>query len=643
MAKNDMILIDGIVEDRISKKIPSTDEGEVFEYLTVEQLLKDYDLSEDELLSGSIDGENDGGIDFIYYFINGHLIDNLDDCYFPKSDASLTVYIITCKHYKSFKQNTVEKIMPTLTEFFDLSMENKDLNGEYNEELLQKRTCFIKLYKRIASILDNFTINVVYSCRGDTQNIETNLIARAEQIKQEITTVFSGCKCNFDFLGSEQIIALYRKRRTSTLNIPYDKLLSNGKNKIILTKLHDYYSFIINEDFKLRRYLFDSNVRAYMGFNHVNSDIMFTLQNEGSPDFWLLNNGITILATKAEDIGNEIIVENIQIVNGLQTSETIYNYFSNGGKDENNRNILVKIIVTDDSETRDLIIKATNNQTTVEQYSLRATDKIQRDIEEILYSHNFYYERRLNYYAEQGIDSNQILTPLYLASGFICLIEKNICGAIKLKQRFMRNEERYNSIYNSESINIWPAIAKIEKESERIIMQRRNSANLSCSEGFLKLMRQILSFITTAKFYNNFNFLASDIEKLTAEEITYFEFGKVYDEIIKLHPNFNKQEWKTNGFVFGLLKEFENLFGIQNAKHVINKVHKYPDNVEPDININESYIELIKNQLPKQPWPQNIHKNVAKKLNISPKIVHKVISILIQRGDFKKQKNNKVL
>lgn len=70
MAKNDKILIDGIIDERVENKIPSDKRDEVFEYFAFEQILKDYDLSHEELISGSVDGRNDGGIDGFYIFLN---------------------------------------------------------------------------------------------------------------------------------------------------------------------------------------------------------------------------------------------------------------------------------------------------------------------------------------------------------------------------------------------------------------------------------------------------------------------------------------------------------------------------------------------------------------------------------------------
>jgi hypothetical protein len=52
MAKNDSILIDGIISQRAADRKPSEDKGEVFEYFAFEQILKEYDLSEEELAAG---------------------------------------------------------------------------------------------------------------------------------------------------------------------------------------------------------------------------------------------------------------------------------------------------------------------------------------------------------------------------------------------------------------------------------------------------------------------------------------------------------------------------------------------------------------------------------------------------------------
>ena len=45
MAKNDALLLDEIIDDRIEHNVPSNRRDEAFEYLAFEQILKNFDLS----------------------------------------------------------------------------------------------------------------------------------------------------------------------------------------------------------------------------------------------------------------------------------------------------------------------------------------------------------------------------------------------------------------------------------------------------------------------------------------------------------------------------------------------------------------------------------------------------------------------
>ena len=89
MAKNDTLLLDGIIDDRIENKLPSSRRDEAFEYLAFEQILKDYDLSSDEIESGSVDGRNDGGIDGFFILVNGHILLDPESFSWPKSGSLL--------------------------------------------------------------------------------------------------------------------------------------------------------------------------------------------------------------------------------------------------------------------------------------------------------------------------------------------------------------------------------------------------------------------------------------------------------------------------------------------------------------------------------------------------------------------------
>ena len=174
---------------------------------------------------------------------------------------------------------------------------------------------------------------------------------------------------------------------------------------VTLVNLSDYFNFITNENGEIIKHIFESNVRDYQGHTSVNKDIQESLENPSTEDFWWLNNGVTILASKASlTTGKEIGITDPEIVNGLQTSTEIYKYFCTAIEilNQEKRNILVRVIVPDSEESRDKIILATNSQTNIPKASLRATDSIHRQIEMYLRNRNLYYDRRKNYYKNQG-------------------------------------------------------------------------------------------------------------------------------------------------------------------------------------------------------------------------------------------------
>ncbi|WP_199783730.1 AIPR family protein, partial [Cronobacter dublinensis] len=124
----------------------------------------------------------------------------------------------------------------------------------------------------------------------------------------------------------------------------------------------------------------------------VNVAIQETL-NTGKEDFWFLNNGVTIITSKAVLSGKTLTIENPQVVNGLQTSHEIYNYFSSLEEvSEESRNVLVRVICESNAESRDKIIRATNSQTSIPPASLRSADVIHRDIEDFFKANGYFYD-----------------------------------------------------------------------------------------------------------------------------------------------------------------------------------------------------------------------------------------------------------
>lgn len=645
MAKNDTVLLDGIIDDRIEKKLPSSRRDEAFEYLAFEQILKDADLSRDELDKGSVDGRNDGGIDGFFILVNGHFLSDPENFLWPKTGSNIEVWIITCKHHDTFKQAPLDNLAASLTELFDFSLMSSELKGDYSEEVLICKENLKLAYRKLSPRLSTFSINFAYASRGDTSDIGDSVRSRSEQIKTIAIDSFGKCKAEFYFFGATELVELHRKVPNFSLELPFSEVLSQGERYVLLANLTDYYNFITDsETGKLRRYLFDSNVRDFMGLNRVNEDIKTTLEDDSSPDFWLLNNGVTILSTVASVTGKTILLHDIQIVNGLQTTESIYRHFTSGGNDINGRSILIKVIVSTEDVVRDTIIAATNNQTNVELASLHATDKIQRDIEDVLYSNGLYYERRKNYYSNLGHSSSDIVTPLYLAAGYVSLILKSPHKAATLRSKFMRSSDSYNIVFSSKTpIDVWPKIAIALKKTDEVLEKLRPTGK-TASEKFLKKWRQITCFIAVSIICKKFDFSANELTKIDENKLTN-EFITEIWSFINLHlvgTVHGNNDLNKKSILIDLFQKVTDHYHISGFQSIIKREMFVDKSNKKFVKVDMEFALKVDQELPQQPWPPGIHKEVVKTLKCTNNQYFSAVQILIDEGIRNNQKDGVV-
>jgi len=310
MAKNDVILLDGIIDQRVSEGYPSSKRDEVFEFFALDQIVKDFDLSYDEISSGWVDGRNDGGIDGFFIFVNGNLLIDIEDFVWPKRNAEIIVYIITCKSHETFQQAPLNAILASVQELFDFSIVSNNLGSKYSEELLDIRNLLHQAYRHLSASNASFTVRFAYVSRGDSNMVAENVRARSEQIVTVTKNLFSACEAQFDFLGAAELVSFYRHVKSFSLSLRCLEILSLERaSYVLLTKIESYYRFITDENGAIRRYLFDSNVRDYLGSTRVNEDILISLADSTAPDFWWLNNGVTMLASHAFIDGKEIHID----------------------------------------------------------------------------------------------------------------------------------------------------------------------------------------------------------------------------------------------------------------------------------------------------------------------------------------------
>lgn len=480
VAANDRIILDEVLTQKRAKVAPTLSASEFFEVFTAEQALKDYDLSYEEIEAGIVGDGGDGGIDGLYVFANGELVQDDTDLSVFKKQVDLELVVLQAKTSPGFSEAALDRFAAVTEDLLDLSHDLRNFRAVYNADVLAGIERFRRAHHALASRFPAIRFTYVYASRAD--ELHPNVERKAETLKAKVTGLFSAAAVSVNFLGANSLLTLARRspRTSHTLTLAETPISSAGEvGFVCLVRLRDYHAFI-TENGALLRHLFEANVRDYQGSTQVNEEIQSSLAASGKEDFWWLNNGITVIASKATQSGKALNIEDPQIVNGLQTSTEVFKFFAHGDGRKDERTLLVRVIVPTDPASRDRIIKATNSQTYIPPASLRATDKIHRDIEEYLAPRGLYYDRRKNYYKNEGMPLEQVVGIPYMAQAVMAIALQRPDNARSRPSSLLKKDEDYRSIFNPEfPVALYGFCAGLLKRVEAFL---REDANLSQQE-----------------------------------------------------------------------------------------------------------------------------------------------------------------
>ena len=473
---NSQILMNDLIEQDFNENGQFDSKNSFFEFFAAEQVLKTYGFDSDEINRGLVGQGNDGGCDSLYILNNGLLLNDVEDIKLPKC-SELEFIIIQSKFETKISEDVIMKWKTVCENLLPFDCDNKTFSKRYCPQVLDIFSQFRTIVRNNVRNQIKIKFSFYYVSLGD--DIHINVKQQSEELKNKLLNLFPNSEALINFITSEKLQELY--------NLPTDRIIdinlleqpiSSGinKNYIALVKLSDYFKLITDSNGNLDNFFFDANVRDFQGENGVNTCINNTLSSSSDIDFWWLNNGVTILAKDITPITNRSYsIQNPKIVNGLQTSTVIYNYFSKNIDKlaTENRSILVRFIVPKDEEVRDAIIFATNNQTNIPKSSLRVTDPIHTTIELYLKNKGLYYDRRKNYYKNQGKKATEIISVSFLAQCLISIILKKPDYARARPSTLLTDDDTYNKLYNETNpIEAYYNVARIGKSVQNNIWQK---------------------------------------------------------------------------------------------------------------------------------------------------------------------------
>lgn len=372
-------------DSKIGKKIGlgSSEGGDAF-FISINNFQKIYSLNDDvdEVISYIKDSKNEVK-SITFHFIQAKKVESIG------WNQVLHLFEIP---YKIWNADAFDKSQPLLIkvqEFIDSITDESD-------EILKKFT---------------HKIEIIFYTIKDAENIdklkkdwETNINNKIGQLKKW----FSEENIIFDVRGYDFLNSVYQKVNSNEyeLNVSKNNIKEIGDDYLIgyitAKELLDCIAPIIAEEKRtLYTDVFKNNIRLYLGNEtSVNRGIEKTLKEE-SHKFHYYNNGLTITTLSInKDNSKNYSIKPVNIVNGCQTANSIYNVASSTPSlPIEDIKIPVRIIQTESEEDYNNITIRTNNQNGVDIQDLISITEIQKELESkfgklTLFDKQFLYKRQ---------------------------------------------------------------------------------------------------------------------------------------------------------------------------------------------------------------------------------------------------------
>lgn len=373
-----------------------------------------------EITSDSVDS----GIDGIVFIVDDELVTTIDEMQrafsTPKKNISVDVLFIQSKTSDSYDLGDVYKFYNGVDDFISQSPQLP--HGEFLKDAKSMLDCVIDNVSKVKNGRPD--CQLYYVCPSDNDvSVEINA-AKTNAVKTiEQSQLFHSVA--FDYLGFNDLMKLWTNINNVThaeikvqYFCPFPQMSGISESYMAIVSVKDFVeNILLSPEGKIKMHIFEENVRAFLGQdNTVNSQIKRTLQSVTLSDkFAILNNGITIISPDVRVQSNIISLDNYQIVNGCQTSNVLFDCFSD---ELQNVFITVKIIEATDIDVISEIVRATNSQNKVDENQFLSFRPFVRRLEKYFDSTQdiakkevkLYFERQAGQYKATEIPRKKVFS-----------------------------------------------------------------------------------------------------------------------------------------------------------------------------------------------------------------------------------------
>ena len=331
------------------------------------------------------------------------------------------------------------------------------------------------------------TLKCHYITSGKIE-IGSNLQKRIEQFNSRISdlNIFESDENKIEFFGSRDLQKSYQATTIDSTARFYfrDNIVMPEANDVKeafmgFVNCKSLFKICTNIDkidgifskVKLRDGVFSENIRDFSESSIVNRQIIKSAGRATHKNFIYFNNGLTIVAEKGNRTGDDMLIERYSIVNGCQTTTSLFEAFQTLllEKDEGfieewlmNTHVPLRIIVTDSDEFAVKVISGTNSQNPVTPNNFYASNDFLKSFEAhgkaVEPKYRIYFERRQYQYRQHDIEKTRIIKIIYLHKIVVaCVLNRPHLAS---RNYVSEIENAINIVYsNDEHLNFYHAIS----------------------------------------------------------------------------------------------------------------------------------------------------------------------------------------
>ncbi len=263
--------------------------------------------------------------------------------------------------------------------------------------------------------------------------------------------------------------------------------------------------------------LFSANYRGFLGVDRrrkINSGIRNTAEKKPE-NFWVFNNGITILTNGLARRGTHVALEGMSIINGAQTTGSVGSIDATYA-DLRGVQVLTRIIECSDRETIDEIVRYNNTQNKITTWDKFSNDAQQKRIQSEFQNYGHDYSLKRGFDANSKIGIEVVAQPVIALEGY-----------------FQEANSGKNGVFESDKMY---RVAFEDKKARHILFayaiasaidERRNELRKKLADGtIIEIERRQLTLLRNLRFkYFLISVIGRSLDVLLGREVDIGQIG----------------------------------------------------------------------------------------------------------------------